>query len=120
VDRGERGFDEPSATITSKAGRARVVQVRRARGYDGATRTMDEPSLAILGSDDNGDLRIAQADGDRRLTLHEAQLLQSFRPDFRLVGSTEKRWEQLGNATPPLLAAAVFRSLIGPSAAAAA
>lgn len=150
-DRGERGYDEPSATVTTKAGRNKVVQVRRARGYDGAVRSTDDPSLAILGSDDNGDLRFQferQANGgrrtadepsltimaghdngnlrlatdthDRRLSLREALLLQSFPADYPLYGTTEKRWEQVGNAVPPLLAAAVLRPLIAHSAAAAA
>ena len=120
ADRGERRFDEPAATITGKAGRNRVVQARRARGYDGALREPDEPSLAILGSDDNGDLRLGTATGDRPLTIREALQLQTFPAHYPLHGTREQQWTQVGNAVPPLLAAAVLRPLIHPARAAAA
>jgi DNA (cytosine-5)-methyltransferase 1 len=114
ADRGERSFDEPAATITSKAGRNKVVMFERQA--NGGRRTADEPSLTIMAGHDNGNLRIAEGDGHRRLRLDEALRLQGFRPDFQLLGSTEERWTQCGNATPPPLAAAVFRSLISQEA----
>lgn len=118
ADRGERAYDEPAATITSKAGRNKVVMFERQA--NGGRRTADEPSLTIMAGHDNGNLRIAEGDTHRRLRLDEALRLQSFRPDFVLHGSTEKRWEQVGNATPPALAAAVFRPLLAHLSAAAA
>lgn len=48
-----------------------------------------------------------------RLTIIDALVLQSFRPDFPVQGTKTKQFEQVGNAVPPGLAAAVLRAVIG-------
>lgn len=50
--------------------------------------------------------------GCRRLTLRECACLQSFPDDFHFVGPKSKRFAQVGNAVPPLLAEAVGRSIL--------
>jgi len=45
----------------------------------------------------------------RRVTVQEAAILQSFPPDYEWHGTKSKQYEQVGNAIPVLLAAAVTR-----------
>ncbi len=53
--------------------------------------------------------------GSVKLLIEEGLVLQSFRPDYPVQGTMSKKWEQIGNAIPPLLAAAVLGSLLGES-----
>lgn len=52
-------------------------------------------------------------DEDRAITVREAARLQSFPDRFRFLGTRYKQFEQVGNAVPPLLAAAVGRAVKG-------
>lgn len=49
---------------------------------------------------------------NRILRISEIKRLQTFPDDFQLSGTIEQQWRQIGNAVPPLLAAAVGRSLV--------
>lgn len=51
-----------------------------------------------------------------RITVEEATVLQSFRPDYPWQGSKSKKFLQVGNAIPPLLAAHVVAAAAGSSA----
>lgn len=47
----------------------------------------------------------------RILRINEIKRLQTFPDAFALAGTVEQQWRQIGNAVPPLLAAAVGRSV---------
>lgn len=48
---------------------------------------------------------------NRILRISEIKRLQTFPDNFELTGTIERQWRQIGNAVPPMLAAAVGRSL---------
>lgn len=50
-----------------------------------------------------------------RLTIAQALVLQSFPPDYPVVGTKTSQFRQVGNAVPPLLAAAVLRQVVSTS-----
>lgn len=48
---------------------------------------------------------------NRVLRIEEVRRLQSFPDDFVLYGDVNKKWRQLGNAVPPVLAEAIGRAI---------
>lgn len=50
--------------------------------------------------------------GLKRFTLQQCQTLQGFPDDYVLIGSSNKRYHQLGNAVPPVMANLLVKALI--------
>jgi DNA (cytosine-5)-methyltransferase 1 len=50
-------------------------------------------------------------DGGRRLSVHEAMLLQGFPPQYRLWGNFSQQITQVSNAVPPPMARALARAI---------
>lgn len=55
-------------------------------------------------------------DEPRRLSWRECALIQTFPPGFEPAGNLEKKFEQIGNAVPPMLAEAIVAPLIAETA----
>lgn len=76
-------------------------------------RSSDEPAPTVLFGHRSNDVRWITTEGSARVTVQEAGILQSFRPDYEWSGSRTKQYEQVGNAIPPRLAAHVVASAVG-------
>lgn len=108
-ERDNRGVDEPAPTFTGEAHRWRWAMERPATTVCATNR------IAPPGHRDRspgGESQFASPD-TVRITVQEAAILQSFRPDYPWQGTKTKAFEQIGNAVPPLLAAHVVAAATG-------
>lgn len=119
----ERDVTEPAPTIDTKAIGAWKIERNDQTGTDEIDRDwpLHRPATTIASRDLVADPgananRFNGAEKSRndgiKITEEDALILQSFRPDYPLQGSRSKRFEQVGNAVPPVLAAAVLRGLV--------
>lgn len=135
-----RPMSSPAPTVTSydTAG-GKWAWLRAGTNANDITRPADEPAPTLrfgARSNDvswvhdrpsttvNGDPRISepgrhdpnesgsQQKNAVRVTVEEAAVLQSFRPDYPWQGTKTRQFEQVGNAVPPLLARAVLGELV--------
>lgn len=109
-----RDMDEPAPTVAFGNNGVRIQWVH------------DRPAPTVLGDSrifapsrkerdpdyQPGDGPVSQGQSAVRVTLEEAAVLQSFPPDYPFQGTKSKRFEQVGNAVPPLLAKAILSSLL--------
>lgn len=78
-------------------------------------RSCDRPS-GTLTTKSTSQWVLRKGDQRRKLGLVEALALQSFPTDYPVQGTVTKKQEQVGNAVPPMLAAAVVGALTGTAA----
>lgn len=115
-----RAPDEPAATIRYGARMNALdwVMVNGAMAKS-AVRSASEPAPTIRGGHDTAN-RVWTARGVEgvsdaarvRVTVEEAAALQSFPEGFPWQGVKTKRYQQVGNAIPPLLAEAVLQEVL--------
>lgn len=115
AEREPRTVEAPSYTIRAQGSGSHpsgTEWVLRNGAQDNATeRRADEPAGTVYCSRP-GNLEWVVGDGTARVTVEEAAILQSFPPGYPWQGTKSKQYEQVGNAVPPLLAAAIGRPLL--------
>lgn len=115
AEREPRTVEAPSYTIRAQGSGSHpsgTEWVLRNGAQDNATeRRADEPAGTVYCSRP-GNLEWVVGDGTARVTVEEAAILQSFPPGYPWKGTKSKQYEQVGNAVPPLLAAAIGRPLL--------
>lgn len=134
---------EPASTVTSKTGSVKVGRPAAMGDVvqkNGSVRATDQPAATVLASMDNGNTRwvfdrpattvvgsfspdviaapgyrteISRQNAPGSVSVSEAGVLQSFPADYDWRGTKSKKFEQVGNAIPPRLAAHVLGSTVG-------
>ena len=100
-------FEQPAHAVTSKA---KDWTLTRPAATVCATDRISPPGHR--NRDAGGESQFSSPD-TVRITVAEAAVLQSFRPDDPFHGTKTKCFEQVGNAVPPLLAAHVVSAATG-------
>lgn len=108
--------DEPARTLTEKARSWWVL--RQGVRTKATVRRLDQPAGTLVAGHARHDFQWVRVDGradleKRPLLLEEAAVLQGFRPDHPFHGSDSKRFLQIANAVPPVLAANVVSAATG-------
>lgn len=122
ANRGTRQDTLPAPTVTGKVNRNLWVQARNAGpGAQRRPRPVDAPSYTLRangsGSHPAG-VEWREADSDQvgssavRVTVKEAQLLQTYPEDFTFSGSGANQYLQIGNAVPPLFGRRLIRAAL--------
>lgn len=124
-NRGERSVDQPAATLTSKASRS-LWLYRNGNQEHSAKRSPEEPAPTVhFGQRSNKvewmpeETANDPAASGVRVTPEQASTLQSFEKPFVWCGAKSKIYLQIGNAVPPVLAAAVLSAVLNPEPVAA-
>lgn len=108
----DRRPDEPAATVYSqRTGNLAWVRSRP------ATTVCGDARIGRPGHKDRDKGEAQFAEDSVRVSVEEAGLLQSFPADYPWQGTSTRRYLQVGNAVPPLLAAAILRPLLADSSA---
>lgn len=120
----KRPIDAPAPTVLFGHRKNEVSWLQdatmHAAGVTGQSRPRDPeaaPAATITGMGNAAWKRPADEDlepSTRRVTVAEAAVLQSFPSDYPWQGSQTKQYEQVGNAIPPRLAAAIVTDLFDP------
>lgn len=113
AEREPRPIDQPSHTI-------RAAGLGKAPA--GVAWVFERPATTVVGSFKpdviaapgyRTDISRQDAPGSVSVSVSEAGVLQSFRPDYPWQGAKGKQHEQVGNAIPPLLAAHALHAITG-------
>lgn len=112
------GLDEPAPTLAFGHDSARWLWVlNTGRDWkpggsrdDAQTIPLDRPAPTVAGAGSQWQWRTEGA--AERVTVAQAGVLQTFPADYPWQGPSHDRYQQVGNAVPPLLAAALLEDLI--------
>lgn len=133
-----REAGNPSFVVTEKARSwdRYVTHMGDVYNSKGCIRSIHEPAPTMTASMDNGNFQFFDAENappktvDRlvaradatvatksrndgiRVTVKEAGILQGFDPEYPWVGTKTKQFQQVGNAVPPILQAALTRHVL--------
>lgn len=111
----DRGVDEPSGTIySSRPGNLNWV-LRNGNQANACARALDEPAGTLFFGQRTNAVDWESESGTRRVTVEEAGVLQSFPASYPWQGTKSAQYRQVGDAVPPLLAAAVLRQFVAPA-----
>lgn len=117
----DRAIEEPAPTITASADNGNFRFLNTGRDWkpggnrgDAQTVPVDQPAPTLTAKS-GGQWRFDEPIAEPiALTVAQAARLQSFPDDHPWQGNKTKKFEQVGNAIPPLLARAVLHSLLTP------
>lgn len=124
TSRGHHGHGEQGMTVDSTEVREAFVRVITNQNSDLGhgkkrrySRLTSSPAPTLTGNANsyrkstNTDLNDTRG---VKVTVEEAALLQSYSPGFEFCGSDTKKYQQIGNAVPPLLAQAILSAVMLP------
>lgn len=69
------------------------------------------PTITARGDERGGVVIIHHPNNERRLTVREAAIVQSFPKNFKFIGNNTSGYRQIGNAVPPKLAEVIAKSV---------
>lgn len=112
----EFSADGPAWGLTEKARSWWVL--RQGKRSNATVRRLDQPAGTLVTGHARRDYEWVKVDGTgdlekRPLLLTEAAVLQGFHADYPFRGSESRRFLQIANAVPPLLAAHVLAAATG-------
>jgi DNA (cytosine-5)-methyltransferase 1 len=110
-----RPLTEPAHTITGKATAAWVM--RNGTQVNACERSLDEPAGTLFFGERSNAVQWRDETGCRQVSVLEAGVLQSFPADYPWQGNGGEQYRQVGDAVPPLLAAAILGPLLVPALA---
>lgn len=109
----------PAFTLTEKARSWKRVVLNTGRDWkkggsrdDAQTITLDRPAPTVTGIPSQWQWREPDLGEAVNVTIEECAAIQTFPVDYPWQGSRSSRFQQIGNAVPPVLARAVLSELI--------
>jgi DNA (cytosine-5)-methyltransferase 1 len=108
-----RDIEQPSGTLFFGK-RANWVEweLRSSARTRACVRNGEQPGFTITAGHDYNERTWAGPDGERKITLPQAAILQTFPADYPFAGTKGDQFLQVGNAVPPLLAERILRALV--------